>query len=151
MVVKSELDVASDIKESITSLNTAWYTNKFPLDSEEEKLEAFPDIECMTIVRFYANYIKSKGHDEHRQVLLGKYSVDIKLRLRYLTADPDNAKEHYIVIRGQTTVRRRPNSKRFLLEHDKFQFNPIKITSGDYNWLGETWWREFNKRNLPSL
>ena len=100
MVVKSELDIASDIKQSITSLNTAWYTNKFPLDSEEEKLEAFPDIESMTLVRFYCNYIKTKGHDEHRHVLLGKYSVDIKLRLRYLTADPDNKKEHYIVIRG---------------------------------------------------
>ena len=36
MTVKNELDVASDIKESITSLNTAWYTNKFPIDSDEE-------------------------------------------------------------------------------------------------------------------
>ena len=31
------------------------------IESYEECMEPFPDIECMTIERFYNNYINSKG------------------------------------------------------------------------------------------
>ena len=63
-------------------------------------MEAFSDIENMTIERFYNNYIKSNGDAQHRIVVLGLWSVDIKERLKFLTDEPDNAEMHRFFIRG---------------------------------------------------
>jgi len=63
-------------------------------------MEAFPDIENMTINRFYKSYIESKGHPNFRYVNLGIWTVDIKERLKMLTDEPDNKEMHHIVIQG---------------------------------------------------
>ena len=80
--------------------NIAWFENLHPMTSDEECMEAFSDIENMTVERFYNNYIKSKGDAQHRIVELGLWSIDIKERLKFLTDEPDNAEMHRIVIRG---------------------------------------------------
>ncbi len=56
-------------------------------------MEAFDDIENLTIERFYNNYLKTNGHQKYRIVELGKWSVDIKERLKFLTDEPDNAEK----------------------------------------------------------
>jgi len=81
-------------------------------------MEAFPDIENMTVNRFYNNYIKSKGHPDFRYVNLGLWTVDIKERLKFLTDDPENKEMHRIVIRGQSHHRQRPQNSRFVIGKD---------------------------------
>lgn len=72
---------------------------------EEECMESFPDIESMTIERFYDNYKKTNGLEIHNIVRLGVYSVDIKNRIKFLTDDPNDAENHHRVLRGQTHKR----------------------------------------------
>ena len=61
---------------------------------------AFNDIESMTIERFYKEFMKSRGHKKYRIVILGKWSLDFIKRIKYLTDDPSNTEEHYLVLRG---------------------------------------------------
>ena len=63
-------------------------------------MEAFDDIENLTIERFYNNYINSNGDQKYRIVELGTWSVDIKLRLMVLTHEPGKFELYRIVIRG---------------------------------------------------
>ena len=95
-------------KAQIQSKNRAWFANKHPFESDEECMEAFPDIENMTINRFHKSYMESKGHPDFRFVNLGLWTVDIKERIKFLTDDPENKEMHRIVIQGQSHVRQRP-------------------------------------------
>ena len=61
---------------------------------------AFSDIECMTIERFYKNFMKSKGEKKYGIVNLGKWSVNLIERIKFLTEDPENIEEHYLILRG---------------------------------------------------
>ena len=73
-------------------------------------MEAFPDIQSMTIERFHNNYMNSKGDPEYRFVRLGLWSVDLKQRLKFFTADPNNTLMQRLVLRGQTHHRQRPQN-----------------------------------------
>ena len=108
------LAAALGIKASIAAKNTAWFANKYRLESDEECMEPFPDIESMTIERYYNNYKKSKGLKIYNIVRLGLYTVDIKNRLKFLTDDPNDPENQYLVLRGLTHKRERPESSRFM-------------------------------------
>ena len=54
-------DSALGIKAAIQKKNRAWFYNRHPIESFEESMEPFPDIDCMTIERFYNNFTNSKG------------------------------------------------------------------------------------------
>ena len=54
-------------------------------------MHSFPDIECMTIERYYNNYKNSNGKEIYNIVRLGVYTVDIKNLLKFLTDDPKDA------------------------------------------------------------
>ena len=72
-------------------------------------MEPFEDIECMTIERFYNNYKISKGNPDHRIINLGLWSVDLKKRVKFFTADPNNIKMQRMILRGETHHRIRPD------------------------------------------
>ena len=59
---------------------------------------------------------------------------------------------HRIVIRGTSHERARPTNSRFgggsITNLTK---TGIEYKRGDLNWLGNTWKKEFNNRELPSL
>ena len=55
-------------------------------------MEAFDDIDCMTLERFYNYYKNSKGDPKFSFVVLGQWTVYLKKQLKYLTDDPDNTK-----------------------------------------------------------
>ena len=47
-------------------------------------------------------------------VVLGVWTVDVKLRLKFLTDEPENLRMYRVVMRGTSHQRRRPeNSTRF--------------------------------------
>ena len=64
-------------------------------------MQAFDDIDNQTIERFYNNYQISNGDPQYRIVVLGYWTVDIKLRIKYLSEEPDNKQ-----IRDVTTPKR---------------------------------------------
>ena len=113
-------------------------------------MEPFPDIECMTIERFYNNYLNSKGDPQHRIVELGLWSVDLKLRIKYLRESPEDSEMHRMVYRGKDHVRGRPNCERFIVGSESDSLTKLKITDDEYNWLGDTWFKS-NNREMPSL
>ena len=103
------LEVALAIKSSIQARNVAWFSNRNTIDCKEESMEPFEDIECMTIERFYNNYKISKGNPDHRIINLGLWSVDLKKRVKFFTADPNNIKMQRMILRGETHHRIRPD------------------------------------------
>ena len=60
-LLQNNANVSLGTKAAILKMNRAWFANKHPIECQEECMEPFPDIECMTIERFYNNYINSKG------------------------------------------------------------------------------------------
>ena len=114
-------------------------------------MEPFPDIENMTLERFYNNFMKTKGDPRYRFVNLGLWSVDIKERLKYFTADKDNTELKRFVLRGSTHERRRPDNSRFIVGSNSDSLTKRSITDDDWCWLGFTWYEEFNNGKLPSL
>lgn len=107
----------------------------------------FSDIENMTIERFYNNFIKSKGHKEHRLVLLGVWTIDVKMRLKFLTDEPANLRMYHKVVRGSTHQRRRPENSRFLAVSGNDSLTKRSIGDDDICWLGTTWGIEYNGWN----
>ena len=86
-------------------------------------------------------------------MILGVWSIDIKNRLKYLTDDPSDSFAHYLVIRGTTHIRRRPENTRFVQGSIKESLLKRKIYDlGDVCWIGRIW-RELHNNNmlLPSL
>ena len=71
-------------------MNWAWFANKHPIESDKEDMEPFPDIDNMTIERFYNNFMNSKGDPQHRIVELGLWSIDIKLKIKFFTDNPND-------------------------------------------------------------
>ena len=130
------LAAALGIKASIAAKNTAWFANKHRLDSDEECMESFPDIESMTIERFYNNYKKSNCLNIYNIVRLGVHSIDIKNRLKFLTDNPNDSENHYLVLRGLTHKRERPESSRFVEGKGNNSFVIRSITDNDFAWLG---------------
>ena len=82
---------------------------------------------------------------------LGLWSVDIKERLKFFTDDPGNTKMQRLVLRGETHHRQRPQNARFVVGSDMDSLTKREIGDGEWNWLGETWIREYNNRKPPSL
>ena len=122
------------------------------------ELQAIPDIESMTIERFYNNFINSNGMAEHRFVVLGIWTVDIKKGFKFLTLEPQNAQMQRKVVRGQSHVRNRPSKIRFVVGSEIDSLIKRSATEYDPYWLGETWAKEYNgwdgksmKGLLPSI
>ena len=122
------------------------------------ELQAIPDIESMTIERFYNNFINSNGMAEHRFVVLGIWTVDIKKGFKFLTLEPQNAEMQRKVVRGQSHVRNRPSKIRFVVGSEIDSLIKRSATEYDPEWLGETWAKEYNgyvkgsmKGYLPSI
>ena len=133
---------ALDVKAAIQKSNIAWFANLHPISSDEECMQAFDDIDCMTLNRFHNNYLKSKGDPEYNLVLLGVWTVDFKNRYKFLTNEPENLNFHRVVLRGISHRRPRPNnSERFgsgSIIATLAQRNAFGDSIG-YNWLGSTW------------
>ena len=104
-IAQPSLDAALGIKAAIQKMNRAWFANKHPIKSDKEDMEAFPDIDSMTIERFYNNFINSKGDPRHRIVELGLWSVDIKLKIKFFSDNPNDIQMHRLVLRGQAHFR----------------------------------------------
>ena len=106
-------------------------------------MEPFSDIDSMTIERFNNNFIKSKGHSKYKMAVLGVWSVNVKLRVKFRTIDPDNQQMYRMVIRGLSHNRRRPESDRFVVGSESDSLTRRNITGDeDVNWLGITWKKE---------
>ena len=103
-------------------------------------MEPFEDIDNMTIERYHNNYIKSHGDQQYRLVVLGVWTIDIKERLKMLSDEKDNTDLHYIVIRGTTHLRARPeNSQRFGAGSLTAPLTKRKITEEkNYSYDGDT-------------
>ena len=70
-LLQNNANVSLGTKAAIQKMNRAWFASKHSNECQEESIEPFPDIECMTIERFYNNYLNSKGDPKHRIVELG--------------------------------------------------------------------------------
>ena len=57
---------------------------------------------------------------------------------------------HRLVSRAKDHFRGRPNSERFVVGSESDSLTKIKITEGEWHWLGETWYKS-NNRVMPSL
>lgn len=108
------------------------------------ELQAIPDIESMTIERFYNKFINSNGMAEHRFVVLGIWTVDIKKGFKFLTLEPQNAQMQRKVVRGQSHVRNRPSKVRFVVGSEIDSLIKRSATEYDPYWLGNTWAIEYN-------
>ena len=75
-------------------------------------MEAFDNIQSQTIERFYNNYITTNGLFKHRYAVLGEWTVDVKLRIMFLTDEPGNFLMMRIVVRGTTHIRPRRSGER---------------------------------------
>ena len=128
------------------------------MEEIDVKLQAIPDIESMTIERFYNNFINSNGMAEHRFVVLGIWTVDIKKGFKFLTLEPQNAEMQRKVVRGQSHVRNRPSKVRFVVGSEIDSLIKRSATEYDPSWLGKTWAIKYNgwdgktkKGELPSI
>ena len=99
-LLQNNANVSLGTKAAILKMNRAWFANKHPIECQEECMEPFPDIECMTIERFHNNYLNSKGDPQHRIVELGLWTVDLQLRIKFLTVEPGNMLMYRLVSRG---------------------------------------------------
>jgi len=104
--------------------------------------------------------MESKGHPDFRYVNLGLWTVDIRERLKFLTAEPHNKEMYRIVIRGQSHFRQRPRNSRFVVGSKGDPLTKLSITDHSYqledgrelgNWLGFTWLFKHNNKEMPSL
>ena len=84
------MEAALGLKARIQTKNRAWFANKHPIESEEECMEPFPDIENITLERFYNNFMKTKGDPKYPIIRLGLWSVDIKKLIKFFTASENN-------------------------------------------------------------
>ena len=73
-------------------------------------MQAFDDIDCMTLNRFYNNFLKSNGDPHFNLVLLGVWTVDFKNRYKFLTNEPENTEMYRVVLRGTSHLRPRPDN-----------------------------------------
>lgn len=105
---------------------------------------AFPDIESMTIERFFQNFTASGGKKKYRKVVLGLWSIEIKEFVKYSTTNPENNELKHKIVRGQTHQRKRPENSRFTVGSENDSLSKRSITNWDGNWLGNTWAREYN-------
>ena len=125
-------------------MNRTWFANLHPLNSENECLVAFSDIENMTIERFYNNYLQSNGLPQYRYVVLGQWSIDLKRLIKFLSDLPENTIDFRMVIRGSDHQRRRPESSRFMVGSLIDSLTKRSITDYVHNWLGHTWQCKYN-------
>lgn len=114
-------------------------------------MECFPDIENMTIERFYQQYLKSNGLQIYRIVVLGVWSVNVKNCIKFLTDDPGKFMMYRKIYRGFTHHRKRPQNRRFTAVLENQQPSKKSIIGYDPCWLGNTWWTDFNDKRYPSL
>ena len=118
-------------------------------------MEALEDIDNQTVERFYNYYTKSNGDPLYKIVVLGVWTVDIKLRLRYLTNEPGNLLMYRTIIRGSTHKRPRPENSRFGAGSITASLTKrgIEFKLDEHNWIGKTWIIKYNggEGNLPSL
>ena len=105
----SRLKKALAIKASINSRNVAWFANRHTIECEEESMEPFEDIDCMTIERFHKKFIKTKGDPQFRVVNLGPWSVNVKDFIKFQTAEPGKFMMYRKIYRGYSHHRKRPD------------------------------------------
>ena len=63
-------------------------------------MKLFDINECIILEGFYNKFVKSKGDDQYRIVVLGFWTVDMKNRFKFITEDPDDTNNQHMVIRG---------------------------------------------------
>ena len=117
-------------------------------------MEPFEDIDCMTIERFYCNFTKSKGDPQFRVVTLGPWSVNIKDFIKFQTTQPGNFMMYRKIYRGQTHIRKRPDSlknSRFTVGLEFDSLTKRSVSDADYNWLGREWQWNHNNFLNPTL
>ena len=106
-------------------------------------MESFDNIDNQTIERFYNNYLQSHGDKKYRFVNLGVWTINIKERLKMLTADKTNSEMHRMVIRGSSHKRPRPQNSRFgggsITASLSQRGIKAKEWYNEYNWIGKTW------------
>ena len=95
MQCQSQIDdptafTALEVKAAMLKSNLAWFANHHAFTSDEECMEAFDDIDCMTLNRFFNNYLKSRGDPQYNLLLLGYWTVDLKNRFKFHTSEPGN-------------------------------------------------------------
>ena len=96
--------------------------------------------------------MNSKGDPNYNIVILGVWTINIKDRLKYLTDDPNDSLAHYLVLRGITHLRPRPENSRFVQGSIQESLLKRKITDPfEWNWIGETWRKQHNNGKMSSL
>ena len=74
-------------------------------------MRPFEDIDSLTIERFFQKFVTSKGLRKYRMVVLGVWTVDLKMMLKFLTNEIENDELFEMdraVVRGSSHRRPRP-------------------------------------------
>lgn len=116
----------------------------------ESNIEAFDNIECITIDRIFKYFRDSNGQLKHRYANIGLFTIDLKLLQSFKTNEPENIEFHGSVKRGFSHFRTRPKSKG--ISSGKGMHGSIRSGLGctpfDQNFLGKEWRRFYNKSDL---
>ena len=97
-------------------------------------------------------YVNSNEDFQYQIAVLGLYSVDLKLRLKFSSSDPDDPKKQHLVIRGQSHLHTRaslPKKYRFTVGSDSDPLVKMSTTENEWS-LGYTWQDDLNNR-FPSF
>ena len=95
----------------LQKISTAWFYSLNPIGFAA-MMEAFDNVESQTTERYYNNYITTNGLLKYRYAVLGKWTVDVKLRIMFLTDEPGNFLMMRIVVRGTNHIRPRRSGER---------------------------------------
>jgi hypothetical protein len=109
----------------------------------------FSNIESITIERFYVLHsTKTKSsrnkNAQHRIVILGRFTVDLTFMKMFPTNDQENTSKQYIVFRGNSHHRPRPDDGsrygRFssIINRDD-SFTELSYTKHESCFLGNKW------------
>lgn len=87
-------------------------------------------------------------------MLLGEWTVDVKLKLMVLTDEPGNITLYRKVLRSNTHKRSRGDNSRFSGPITANSLNPRDMKDGGENpdnWLGWEWFEKLNNAKYPSM
>ena len=89
----------------MNKIDVAWF-KKVRIENSARgdsfKMESFDSIECITIERFYQNFIASNGSEIYRHVALGLQKIDLKKMEMHEVSDDGQDGERFEVVRGNT-------------------------------------------------
>ena len=82
--------------------------NSEPINSKPKIWNAFGNIECILIERFYNLYLESNFSVKYQLVNMGLLTVDLKYMKTFKTSDKHDKSYHKDVKRGKNHFRPRP-------------------------------------------